>query len=498
MPLFAAILITGVLLTVLAWYGEKTVYAGEVRDAGKDPLIEVVFSGIHDGIEPWQVFTGAGAAPEEMTAAEEADGQADDAQGTQQTEADGTAGADGIAASDGNAGNTENAVANAAGGSTDNETENGGAAVSAASPAGDAGTSTGEEQEPAEGAESSDAGETDSVPAEGGTAETAGDTSSAASADPAENTNSVSVSGNTDPYAKLPVAEKEKNPSYVHADTMPVGVNSPVVPAKDYGTADPRYLSPDGTVYNTDTSGIFAEDGDYWKLQAVDESYFDDALFIGDSRVDGLYTYGNMKNATFFARDAVSVYNIWNVSADAHFPAGGAGTTEADGNDAAAGDAAAMAPAVTERMELTDLLESRQFAKIYFSVGVNELGVPSTKRFYDKYRETITKIRELQPEAVIYVCGMMHVTAAMSLSDSVFNNTAIVNRNTAIATLANGHDIFYIDLNEDLCDANGDLPADMSGDGVHLKAKEYARWKEYLLQNAIVKDAAVKNASGAV
>lgn len=42
----------------------------------------------------------------------------------------------------------------------------------------------------------------------------------------------------------------------------------------------------------------------------ADASYFNDALFIGDSRTMGLKEYGQMEGAEFFANTGMSVYNV--------------------------------------------------------------------------------------------------------------------------------------------------------------------------------------------
>ena len=105
------------------------------------------------------------------------------------------------------------------------------------------------------------------------------------------------------------------------------------------------------------------------------------------------------------------------------------------------------------------------------ALGVNELGIGNTYMYYEKYRE-------LQ--------AIMHVSEEKSSSDSCRNNTVICQRNYAISTLANGHDIYYIDMNPYVCDAYGDLLPDLSGDGIHLKASAYERWDRSLMENAAV------------
>ena len=81
--------------------------------------------------------------------------------------------------------------------------------------------------------------------------------------------------------------------------------------AVDYNVVNVGFLSPDDTEYNTDTEGIFAKNGIYYKLGLVDSTYFTDALFIGDSRTVGLCEYGSLKGtAAFLAKESVNVYNI--------------------------------------------------------------------------------------------------------------------------------------------------------------------------------------------
>ena len=256
---------------------------------------------------------------------------------------------------------------------------------------------------------------------------------------------------------------------------IPASSCSKVVSAKDYGVADESYLSPDDTVYNTDKEGLFAPNGTYYSLQEVDDSYFADALMIGDSRTVGLYEYGDMANVTsFMARESASIYDLFDDDEKLDYTPKGKETT---------------------RRTLKDLLSKAKFKKIYISVGVNELGVPDTKDYYEEFRKVVTKINKLQPDALIYIQGIMHVSKNMSSTDRVYNNRAIVQRNKAIATLANGRNIFYIDMNADLCDENGDLKEEFTGDGIHLKAASCERWHKFLRKNAIVIPGSAETAS---
>ena len=265
---------------------------------------------------------------------------------------------------------------------------------------------------------------------------------------------------------------KEQDTSQVTAETagdpmaIPDTSCSKVVGAKDYGVADDRYLSSDDTVYNTDKEGLFAPNGTYYSLQEVDDSYFADALMIGDSRTVGLYEYGDMADVTnFMARESASIYDLFDEDEKLDYTPRGKESKE---------------------QTLKGLLKKTEFKKIYISVGVNELGVPDTKDYYEEFRKVVEKINKLQPDAIIYIQGIMHVSKNMSSTDPVYNNKAIVQRNRAISTLANGRNIFYIDMNGDLCDENGDLKAELTGDGIHLKASACELWHTFLRKNAVV------------
>ena len=213
-----------------------------------------------------------------------------------------------------------------------------------------------------------------------------------------------------------------------------------------------------------DSYDMFRFERDY---TIADDSYFDKSVFIGDSRTVGLCEYGSLKGKTsFLAKESVNVYNVLDKELRYTTP---------DGE--------------SEDAYMEEVLEEGSFRKIYLCLGVNELGIGTTYMYYEKYRELLEMIHEYQPEAIIYIEGIMHVSEYYSRRDSARNNTVIVQRNEAIATLANGWNIFYIDMNPYVCTDNGNLDGSLSGDGIHLKASAYEFWDKSLFENAIVRDA---------
>ena len=70
----------------------------------------------------------------------------------------------------------------------------------------------------------------------------------------------------------------------------------------------------------------------------------------------------------------------------------------------------------------------------------------------------------------------LHVSAAKSQSSSTINNKNLNELNAKIAALADNQRVFYLDVNPIYDDANGNLDAKYTSDGVHVYAKYYPRW----------------------
>ena len=131
-------------------------------------------------------------------------------------------------------------------------------------------------------------------------------------------------------------------------------------------------------------------------------------------------------------------------------------------------------------------LKSKDYGKIYIMVGVNELGTGTTEDFIGEYEEVINRLHELEPEAKIFILSIMNIDRERSDSDKVFNNTNILGRNNAIATLADNEVFFYININEAVCDEDGYLRDDIRGDHLHLMGASNAIVEEYLMEHGVL------------
>ena len=194
------------------------------------------------------------------------------------------------------------------------------------------------------------------------------------------------------------------------------------------------------------------------KFVKKDVSYFDDAAFIGDSRVVGIKLYSGIENGAFYCKEGLTVYNMFEEPLE--MPGGSKDTLE-------------------------NALTNNQYKKIYLEIGINEIGIGTIDSFMEQYKSSVDHIRELQPDAAIFLCGILHVKKEKSESEPVFNNGNISARNDRIAQLADNRTVFYVDINESVVDDEGNLNPDYTYDAVHLLGKYYGLLSDCLLEHAV-------------
>lgn len=195
---------------------------------------------------------------------------------------------------------------------------------------------------------------------------------------------------------------------------------------------------------------------DYVPSGKTDPSAFDNCLFIGDSRTIGLRDYGNLGKADVFATIGMNSFRV--LSERVNVP--GVGNTTLDG-----------------------LLSSRKYAKIYFMLGLNEIGY-DTNSVIKKYGTVIEHLSTVCPDSKIVLCANLHIKNSRSSSDPVYNNTVLNKLNDGLKALANGKSIVYLDVNPLFDDANGALRADYTVDDFHLIGKYYDQWCAWLAENS--------------
>lgn len=186
------------------------------------------------------------------------------------------------------------------------------------------------------------------------------------------------------------------------------------------------------------------------------ENPFEGALFIGDSRTVGIGKYAGITESDFFATTGMSVYNIFKQE------------VKVGSRDA--------------KCTLETLLSEQQYDRIFLMLGINELGF-NLDNTATTYGEVVSRLRELQPDAYIHIQANLHVTKKKSDTDKTYNNDRINRLNESISAFADGKKVFYLDINPIYDDENGAMPASYTWDEIHLYAKHYALWADFLREN---------------
>lgn len=209
---------------------------------------------------------------------------------------------------------------------------------------------------------------------------------------------------------------------------------------------------------STDTSPV-PKDGR--KFEQADLSYLDGALFIGDSRTITLSEYAGWDNTHFFVETGLTIWTVMD---------------------------APVAKINGAKVTVEEALQTQRYDKIYIQLGINELGRGTPASFTEQYNKVLSRIQELQPQAVIYIQSIMHVSQSKDDQETYINNAEVNARNEKLKKLADGVNVFWLDENE-VFDApgTGKLNPEYTSDGVHLKPKYIPIWQEFLLSHTIQK-----------
>ncbi len=199
------------------------------------------------------------------------------------------------------------------------------------------------------------------------------------------------------------------------------------------------------------------------ETEAVEDTYFDGAVFLGDSRTEGLFLYSGLKTGHFYTAVGATVESVFSKK---NFE------TESG-----------------EKVPLLDAVAEQDCDKIYIMLGINELGWSKVKTFHDQYAKLIDRVREDHPEAKIVLQSIPPVSAKQEAKKTYVNNDRISDYNEVIRTLAEEKECYFLDVAACLSDGNGLLPKDLNFDGIHLNPAGCKVWLNYLRTHSLEDEA---------
>ena len=193
----------------------------------------------------------------------------------------------------------------------------------------------------------------------------------------------------------------------------------------------------------------------------IDYSLFENSIFIGNSRTQGLFRYSDL-SAKEYTYQGLTVDTIHTER-----------VINQNGSKVTIADAIRLSP---------------NFETAYIMMGTNELGWKVRRIFIERYEKIIDLVLEANPECTIYVQSILPVAERISLNDKVFNMPTINEFNSLIKDMCERKGVIYVDITSALVNENGYLPDEASNDGIHLN-KLYCRiWLKYLSENYTSKE----------
>ena len=195
--------------------------------------------------------------------------------------------------------------------------------------------------------------------------------------------------------------------------------------------------------------------------ERVTSTYFDDAVFIGDSLTTGIQLYNILPDTTVLASVGININNIF--------------TNEviSDGNGG--------------QQTILDAAKDIQPAKIYTMLGTNGLkglGPEETVRYY---RQLVQQLKADHPDSIIYVQSLMPINEEIFAANYGYEltNAEIDECNELLMQMAGEEEVYFVNCAEAIKDENGELPAEFTTDGLHFRGEYYNKWIDYLKEHTV-------------
>lgn len=198
--------------------------------------------------------------------------------------------------------------------------------------------------------------------------------------------------------------------------------------------------------------------------ETVDASWFDDAVFVGDSvtlKLSYYADYGSLGNADFLCAGSLGYNNAqWGYDHpdNVHPVYNGIKYTVEDG------------------------VAMLQPKKIFIMLGMNDIGLYGVDGAVEGMKSLTAKIQQRCPDAVIYVQSVTPMLSYKQLSD--LNNTTIAAFDQAIQPICQERGYIYLDVASAVNDGYGNLMeaycSDATAMGLHFSDAGCEAWVNYL------------------
>lgn len=187
--------------------------------------------------------------------------------------------------------------------------------------------------------------------------------------------------------------------------------------------------------------------------EPVEDTYFSDVVFLGDSRTEGFHLYSGLQEGQYLYAVGATVASVFDKA-----------TEQTDAG----------------KVPMLDALAQMECGKVYVMLGVNELGWPRSQTYYDQYGKVIDRIRQDHPDAEVVIQSLLPVSASQEAKGTYVNNERIAEYNELLLQLAVEKNCPYVNVAEAVTGEDGCLKPELTSDGVHLNKAGCAVWLDYL------------------
>lgn len=256
----------------------------------------------------------------------------------------------------------------------------------------------------------------------------------------------------------------------VAVDTLPSAIDYSFI--EDRKNEDELLEGVEFTVPDTSLATVEEIEGDNWYDENVYQrvsgepiklSYFNHTVFIGDSRTEGLLLYAGLPNLNGFCYKGLSV-------------------------DKLASDKSIVIPGMDGKYSCYEAIEMFDYDNYYCMFGVNELGWVHVETFIRDFNELLDHIREVNPDAMIYVESILPVTEKLSTDNDIYKQERIDEFNEQLLEMCKERgDVIYLDIAAAVTDETGYLPEEATTDGIHCNSNYCKRVIEYIRCNVYEK-----------
>lgn len=203
----------------------------------------------------------------------------------------------------------------------------------------------------------------------------------------------------------------------------------------------------------------------------VSDSYFDDAVFIGDSvslKLDRYTMQQRNSNPNFFGK--------------AQFLTAG---SMGSGNALAAPSDDSIHPLFNgQKMSLADSVQASGAKKVYIMLGMNDMAIYGVDGAVDNMETLIGTILAKTPDATIYVESATPLVASQNFSEHKLNNTNLDAYNKKLSALCQSKGWYFVNVWSVVNDGNGNLKdaycSDPDSMGIHFTDAGCGAWIDYL------------------